>query len=244
MYKLYKINMQNITVTNRADKKRKNITVINKKDDKSSLTLEEIEKINKEMMRKIEEIKAEYNIVAIKKIYKIICEGIEECYVGSTGQELTERLYHHVWDYEAWKRGKKNYVSSFVMFEKYGVENCKIVLIEEVNNLPNIYLEREQYWMDNLKSVNEKNTYGDYKFISRGENIIKYNGSAKKEHVNMQIRQYLNTVCGKETVDETFSQDHIFLSNYNKLHEVIESRRIKILEKKQKKIAKRLEIRK
>jgi len=70
------------------------------------------------------------------KIYKIIpCdENADEndVYYGSTGQHyLCNRIANHRNDYKKWKKGVFHYVTSFSLFEKYGLHNCKIVLIEE-----------------------------------------------------------------------------------------------------------------
>lgn len=58
------------------------------------------------------------------KIYRVYCG--EEQYIGSTIRPLSERMNEHRQDY---KRRKS--CSSAVLFDKYGVENCKIELIED-----------------------------------------------------------------------------------------------------------------
>jgi hypothetical protein len=65
------------------------------------------------------------------KIYKIVSDLGNMVYVDSTAKEyLSQRLQQHRHDYKQWKNSKKNYLPVFEMFEKYGVENCKIILIE------------------------------------------------------------------------------------------------------------------
>ena len=65
------------------------------------------------------------------KIYKIVSDLGNMVYVDSTAKEyLSQRLQQHRHDYKQWKNRKKNYLPVFEMFEKYGVENCKIILIE------------------------------------------------------------------------------------------------------------------
>ena len=65
------------------------------------------------------------------KIYKIVSDLGNLVYVDSTAKEyLSQRLQQHRHDYKQWKNSKKNYLPVFEMFEKYGVENCKIILIE------------------------------------------------------------------------------------------------------------------
>ena len=74
---------------------------------------------------------------SLGKIYKIqpICEHDEnEIYIGSTCQPLlSQRMAKHRANYKDWKNGKYHFVTSYNIFEKYGVENCEIVLIESVN---------------------------------------------------------------------------------------------------------------
>jgi len=60
-----------------------------------------------------------------------ICDHEEnEVYYGSTLQKLCKRMDKHRSDYKRWKNGKKNKIMCFELFEKYGVESCKIFLVE------------------------------------------------------------------------------------------------------------------
>ena len=94
------------------------------------------------------------------KIYKIepICEHEEgEIYIGSTTKELLcQRMTAHRKDYNRWKNGKRCLTTSFNLFEKYGIENCKILLLEEVNVNSNDELKaREAYYIKILSCVNK-----------------------------------------------------------------------------------------
>lgn len=63
------------------------------------------------------------------KIYRII--GGDEEYIGSTIKKLSYRMSNHCSNYKLWKEGKTHKkTSSFSLFDKYGIENCKIELIE------------------------------------------------------------------------------------------------------------------
>jgi hypothetical protein len=65
------------------------------------------------------------------KIYQVYCLGQTEIYIGSTSQPaLSTRLGRHKTDYNTWKKTGKNKVTLYNMFDKYGVENCIIELIE------------------------------------------------------------------------------------------------------------------
>ena len=68
------------------------------------------------------------------KIYFIepMCDHEEnEIYVGSTTKQyLSQRTDTHRSDFKRWKNEKARFVSSFSLFDKYGIENCEIVLLE------------------------------------------------------------------------------------------------------------------
>jgi len=67
------------------------------------------------------------------KIYCIKVNTEEEYlpYVGSSCKRLlSQRMNQHRDDYKKWKNGKYGFLSSFTLFEKYGVQNCYIELIE------------------------------------------------------------------------------------------------------------------
>jgi hypothetical protein len=64
------------------------------------------------------------------KIYKIEAEGTAEIYIGSTIKLLCQRMASHRSEYKRWKASGKGGCKSFDLFDKYGLENCKIVLIE------------------------------------------------------------------------------------------------------------------
>ncbi len=116
------------------------------------------------------------------KIYKIepLCDYDEgDIYIGSTTKKyLCERMAEHRKDYKRWKDGKRNKVLSFVLFDKYGLENCQIVLIENVHaqtkdelfckeahyirTLKNLNMcipnrNAKEYYMDNKEIIDDKN---------------------------------------------------------------------------------------
>ena len=64
------------------------------------------------------------------KIYKITDIAYTKMYIGSTCQSLSKRLSKHKASYKTWKDGKRSKTTSFDLFEEFGIENCKIELIE------------------------------------------------------------------------------------------------------------------
>ena len=65
------------------------------------------------------------------KIYKITDIAYNKCYIGSTTESLSLRMAHHRAEFKRFLRGSaKGYMRSYDLFNEYGVENCKIELIE------------------------------------------------------------------------------------------------------------------
>jgi hypothetical protein len=64
-------------------------------------------------------------------IYKIVDSGNNKAYYGSTINTLISRFENHKQSYKRWKAGKlKTKTSSFVIFDEFGLDNCKIELVE------------------------------------------------------------------------------------------------------------------
>ena len=95
------------------------------------------------------------------KIYKIVpnVANAEEgdVYVGSTTKvRLCQRMTAHRGDYDKWKKGKHNKTASFDLFDKYGIENCNIILLELINcNSRNELHALERYYIESIKCVNK-----------------------------------------------------------------------------------------
>ncbi|MCR9134285.1 MAG: hypothetical protein NXI08_17085 [bacterium] len=66
------------------------------------------------------------------KIYKIVDAGYNKCYIGSTCEELSQRMTRHRAYYFKYLRDNKEQVkmNSTLLLDEYGVENCKIELVE------------------------------------------------------------------------------------------------------------------
>jgi hypothetical protein len=93
------------------------------------------------------------------KIYKIEALNGEEgdVYIGSTcKQYLSQRMDSHRSHFKCWKEGKSNNVTSYGLFDKYGVDNCIIVLIENFscNSKDELY-SREAFYIKSIKCINK-----------------------------------------------------------------------------------------
>ena len=92
------------------------------------------------------------------KIYKIQSHVGEKIYIGSTTKKLLcDRMTGHRYDYKRWKNGDKSRVyKSFEMFDEYGLENCKIILIENYPcNSRDELTSREAHHIRNTVCVNK-----------------------------------------------------------------------------------------
>ena len=97
------------------------------------------------------------------KVYKIITNDPEApCYVGSiTKRYLSQRFDTHNSCYNRWTKDNSIHMTmSYRLFEEYGVENCKIVLLELcASNSKDELRMREQHYIDTLDCVNKRNAY-------------------------------------------------------------------------------------
>jgi len=77
-------------------------------------------------------------------------------YIGSTTRPyLSQRMDTHRRDYKRWKEGKKPFNLLFDVFEKYGVENCYIELIQAFSCDSNDELRaRERRWINDIRCIN------------------------------------------------------------------------------------------
>lgn len=94
------------------------------------------------------------NIYSRGKIYKIISENCDGCYVGSTCKKLlSQRLSAHTSNFRQYEKDIGRYYSSFEIL-KY--DDYSIILLEDYPcERKDQLLSRERYWKEQLKdSVN------------------------------------------------------------------------------------------
>jgi len=92
------------------------------------------------------------------KIYKVVDTSYTECYIGSSTQRfLCNRMASHRANYKLWKHNQYANCAVFSLFDKYGVDNCKIELIE---SYPCESLEelrrREGHWIKLEECINKR----------------------------------------------------------------------------------------
>lgn len=119
----------------------------------------------------------------IGRIYKIIAGQGNECYVGSTFDQLNNRFKGHK---NTYKLGK-NDCSVVELFNKYGVTNCKMILIKEYKVLDRRHLEvYETLWIKKLKAMNKCEPCGGLLSKQRAK---QYYEKQKQEKQEMKSRE-------------------------------------------------------
>jgi hypothetical protein len=135
------------------------------------------------------------------KIYKIEPLNGEEgdIYIGSTTQKyLSSRMNQHRSNYIK----KTNICKSHSLFDKYGIENCNIILLEmvNVNNKMELH-QKEAYYIKLLKCINKNIPLRTIKEW-REDNKEHYMNKCKeyREANKEQKKEYYET--NKETILE------------------------------------------
>lgn len=88
------------------------------------------------------------------KIYQITDTGYNKCYIGSTVEPLANRFSKHRYEYN---NLPNKGLTSFLIFKEFGIQNCKIELIETFpcNNREELNA-REGYHIRNTTCVNKQ----------------------------------------------------------------------------------------
>jgi hypothetical protein len=124
-----------------------------------------------------------YNNGKVYMIQPIMEHEEGEIYIGSTTKQyLSQRMDNHRRRYKFWKNGKGTKFMCFDLFDKYGIENCQILLIENVHaNSKDELVSREGYYIRNMKCIN-KNIAGRTKTEYNKEYIKDNKDKAKLYH--------------------------------------------------------------
>ena len=92
----------------------------------------------------------------IGRVYKIIHNQSNICYVGSTFNTLRDKWQRHRHSFARYLNKNGAEFSIYPYFKEYGIENFKILLIKEYEVIDRRHLEvMEQLWINKLKSVNK-----------------------------------------------------------------------------------------
>ena len=154
------------------------------------------------------------------KIYKIVVntEEVYKPYVGSTCETLSRRLAKHRQEYKV----KRKNISSYELFDRFGVENCRIILLEECpcENREQL-LMKEREWFDKIECCNKIRPYN-----SPEERIVLDKECEKKYAETRDRKEYF------EANKERFSQQKKEYREANK-EKISEQRKEKYQENKE-----------
>lgn len=126
------------------------------------------------------------------KIYQIVDVGFNKCYIGSTCEGLKRRMARHREHYKAHVNGcTRKHERSMMLFDEFGIDNCKILLIKDFPCSSRAELEREEgrEILNNIDKCVNKNVVGrtprEY-YYDNQERLLQN----KKEHRLNNIEQY------------------------------------------------------
>ena len=114
------------------------------------------------------------------KIYRIWDNGFNKCYIGSTCEDLNRRMAGHRIKYRRYLNGENENFTVFNLFDEYGVENCKIELLENYpcNSRAELHAKEGQHQRENdcvnklIAGRTDKQYYEDNKeAISRNNKL-------------------------------------------------------------------------
>jgi hypothetical protein len=152
------------------------------------------------------------------KVYMIRSKD-EDCvpYVGSTTKQyLSQRMDKHRSGYKQWKKNPEKYdfLSSFTLFEKFGIQNCFIELIELFPCKCNDELrKKEREWFNKLNCVNI-----DRPFVTKEESLERIKKWIQNNPEKRKETQKIYTQIHKEEYKEYVEnhKEHIaeYKSNY------------------------------
>ena len=142
------------------------------------------------------------------KVYKIEDMNGEMCYIGSTTKDmLCKRMTEHRKMYKCFKNGKTNNFTVFDIFEKYGVEQCRIVLIELCPcDTKDELTSRESHYIRTMECVNKmipdrtKSEYNKHRYEEKKEDILarqKSHRITNKDSIQAKKSEVIACSCGK-----------------------------------------------
>ena len=150
------------------------------------------------------------------KIYKIWNVGYDRCYIGSTTETLSSRMSNHRSHYRIWLKHNKGHCRVYDLFNEFGLENCKIELLETYpcNNRSELEAREGHHQREN-ECVN-KNKSGGMTMINNADYAKQYRENNREHISELKKKRYEAT---KEAIAEKQKQYY-------------ETNRCKILEQK------------
>ena len=135
------------------------------------------------------------------KIYKIETHLSDKIYIGSTTNPyLCNRMAMHRSDYKLFKAGKKHKLTSFQLFDEFGIDNCKISLIElyPCSSIDELNA-REGHYIKSLECVNKQIAGRDSKqYYLDNQELFKLQS---KERYKIKRKTKIECECGCRIID-------------------------------------------
>ena len=133
-------------------------------------------------------------------IYKIFIKNELSplIYIGSSKNGIQERLWGHKSDYNKWKSGEKHWISIFKLFEEFGIDNCDIEVLREVQ--ANSKKELELAEAEEIEKIPNENLVN--KICPRYENIEDHKKQYHKEYHQQHREEHLATMKAYRETDE------------------------------------------
>lgn len=123
------------------------------------------------------------------KIYKIWSILGDDIYIGATCKNrLCERMSSHREDYKKYKKTNTHLITSYILFDKYGIENCFIELLEskECNNKEELN-QLEGHYIRTLECVNKiRYNRTEAELIKKGKEYDKKYYQLNKEKIKLR----------------------------------------------------------
>ena len=135
----------------------------------------------------------------IGRVYRIICIPEPKIqYIGCTYSSLKQKWYHHKKLFNNWLENDNNEIEIYKYFEKYSLNNFKMVLIKEYlvyrsHKHDFTHLQaKKQLWINKLNCLNEKDSFTtelvDNKIVYK---TFQFNKSGLQDyHKNYNVKYY------------------------------------------------------
>ena len=164
------------------------------------------------------------------KIYKVVDSENNLCYIGSTKDPLEERFKSHLSKYKRKLEGSENIsnYTVFSIFDKYGIENCKIQLVKLFPCANKYFLEDEEGYEQSLTICVNKNRAGKFRKLGKAEYVKEWYNNNKKHS-----KQYNADYEMKNSQALKIYRQQYYLKNKERIDKGNKERRLK---KKLKKI--------
>jgi len=158
-------------------------------------------------------------------VYKISCvddEKYPECYIGSTILTLKRRFQAHKDEYKKWKLGLVKKTCSYDLFEKFGIENCKITPIQTYKIIDTRHLNAyEQLWINKIKPNNKQASFRITPISRKNDRLIQLQKNPKFDSDNYKKQLKKNPNFNRERVQKFKQKKPNYFREHNKKYSQI-----------------------